>query len=470
MDDKEFDPDVLMFLDPQPDNELEFKRTYIRKFFIRVKGMIHALDGNGVPDPMQAPRPLKQFARYLDNIPGGWAEHLDDIPIYKAIVCSVMDQPNCYNICRGLKYRIENRTKLNSEEAGKIAPFLDHLVDRVCRGKQSLVQHLVDMFALKLLDPYNFRPEQALVLFGVEGSGKTKWLELLFNKLFNHTAYLSSSYAGITGKFNKRLMGKVIVQLDDGGARMTPKIAETFKKLITEPTLEIEGKFKESITVPNHSMFVCTANDYDRVLISRTDRRFFVLDVDGSFACDRDYHGRVLDCIEKYPDLIVRWFLSNHSGITRLPSPPGTEGKRRAIQQSRSPAELWMIGEIENNKGHYYNPGGNRIYIRVSRLYAIAKEELGKSIDFRLKDLTDILKRVAVMQHGGDKNGQYYFPNPESFEAFEKYLGLKGGMYSDPSSEDEWSEEFPDPPPYTEAESVPPTGKPKGKIVGKIKH
>ena len=274
MQDTQFDPDVLRFLDPKPDNQVEFQREYIRKFFIRVRGMIHVLDGNGIPDPMQAPRPLKQFATYLANSPGGWEEHLEDIPVYKDIVCSVEDIRHCYNICRGLKYSIHNRRRLTEEEAGMRAPFIDHVVDQVCGGKKKAVQHLVDMFALKLLDPYNFRPEQALVLFGVEGAGKTKWLETLFNKLFSSSSYLASSYAGVTGKFNKRLMGTVIVQLDDGGARMTTKVAETFKKLITEPTLEIEGKFKESVIVPNHSLFVCTANDYDRVLISRTDRRF----------------------------------------------------------------------------------------------------------------------------------------------------------------------------------------------------
>jgi len=133
----------------------------------------------------------------------------------------------------------------------------------------------------------------ALALRSLQGAGKGLFVEYV-GRLFG--AHYLSLQGGeqLTGQFNQHIENKILIFADEIEAMTDRYAIAAVKRLITEPTINIEGKGRDIRTVPNVTHLVAASNEDWVVPAGLDNRRWCVLDVSGAHIGDRAYFDRLL--------------------------------------------------------------------------------------------------------------------------------------------------------------------------------
>ena len=424
-----FNPSLPDFLDHDMDldNKIAIMEKYLSKYFIKVAGIYIEINNKGNLVPGKQRMVPKVFLKYLASFCCDWELCTGQIKAYQALICQATDIPDCYNTARALNYTID-RTPLSDKERDLIETFVGHLVTTCCQNDRTKTQHLIDMLALKIMYPFESitRIEQALVVIGEEGTGKTRFFNKLFVHLFGYNFVYTGTFATLTDRKNQHIADKLIYQIDDGGAKMRPSTAENMKRLITEPTINLRALYTDELPHDNYGMTIITANDWDRILIARTDRRYFVLEMATTHIGNLDYFRKLYAEIDEHSNLIVRWILSQYSNVGKLPPPPMTNTKYKAIAVHRSALEMFLKTDVENDIVNYYTDGSHKKYISVRDVLNRYKDTLERDDKPMIKqqDIGPFLSKYTTQVQGGPQNGKYYFETLERFNDFKRFLGV----------------------------------------------
>jgi len=127
-------------------------------------------------------------------------------------------------------------------------------------------------------------------LLGPQGAGKgvvARTFGSFFGKHFVHITHGDQ----LTGRFNASLGTSCAVFLDEALWAGDKKGEGTLKALITEPTFQMEAKYRDPIMVENRLRIMVASNNDWAVPTGVGDRRWFVLDVADTYAGTkhRDY-------------------------------------------------------------------------------------------------------------------------------------------------------------------------------------
>jgi hypothetical protein len=181
--------------------------------------------------------------------------------------------PGALNLWRGLG--VEARP-------GDWSLMRAHIRDVICAGNTGRFEWLIRWMALGVQRPD--RPiGVAVALQGVQGCGKgilARTYGSLFGDHFKHI-----SQAGqLLGRFNAHLGQCACVFLDECIFAGDKQHEGILKALITEPTLTIEAKFQDIITVDNRLRLIVASNEDWVVPVGLGDRRFAVFNVLPTYA------------------------------------------------------------------------------------------------------------------------------------------------------------------------------------------
>ena len=151
--------------------------------------------------------------------------------------------------------------------------------NNLCSNNEEVFEYMKNWFINKALMKRN---KTAVVLQTyAQGVGKTTFSNLLYN-LFNKNGNLvqiSHHCTWLTEKFNGELKGKVLISVEELPRLETSKwhdSAETLKDYITNDTIPMELKGKESKEMPLYVDFVITSNGFHVPLEANNNRRYFV--------------------------------------------------------------------------------------------------------------------------------------------------------------------------------------------------
>jgi hypothetical protein len=156
----------------------------------------------------------------------------------------------------------------------------EHIQKVLAAGDVAMDQYIFKWLAWAVQHPAE-RAEVALVFRGAIGSGKGT-LGNAMCRIFGQHARHRSSPDHMTGRFNAHLRQCCFLFGDECCGPKNKSAEGTLKRLITEPTLTIEPKGRDTIEVPNrlHSML---ASNHDWVVpAGARERRYAVQDVDES--------------------------------------------------------------------------------------------------------------------------------------------------------------------------------------------
>lgn len=199
-----------------------------------------------------------------------------------------------YNLFRGLKCTPFPTAALSTEETETLRPVLDCIYIQLCNENAASYEYVMNWLAHKVQRPWK-KIGVMLWFCGPQGSGKGVILNhLLGCGLFGPNAYMQvSSMKHLTATFNQHLAGKALVMLDDAELSGRRHEAESLKALITEPTLTIEGKFKDLIVAPNCLDFLGASNNMQPVHIDSDDRRHAFVSTSARFVGNHAYWGPI---------------------------------------------------------------------------------------------------------------------------------------------------------------------------------
>jgi hypothetical protein len=164
----------------------------------------------------------------------------------------------------------------------------DHIFKVVCSGRQEHFDYLINWMAYAVQNPD--RPMGVAIAFlGAQGAGKGI-VARTFGKLFGkHFAHIANG-EHLTGRFNASIGMSCVVFLDEALWAGDRKGEGVLKALITEPSLQLEAKFRDPIRVENRLRIVVASNNEWAVPAGIGDRRWFVLNVADTYSGTTHQH------------------------------------------------------------------------------------------------------------------------------------------------------------------------------------
>jgi hypothetical protein len=157
-----------------------------------------------------------------------------------------------------------------------------HILDVLCAGRQQIFEYLIGWMAWSVqnLDgPIGV----AIALLGEQGAGKGIFVRAFGSIFGEHFAHVANGDQ-LTGRFNASIAKSCLVFLDEAVWAGDKKAEGVLKGLITEPSLSLEAKFRDPITVANKLRIIVASNNDWAVPAGIGDRRWLILNVDNSYA------------------------------------------------------------------------------------------------------------------------------------------------------------------------------------------
>jgi hypothetical protein len=224
--------------------------------------------------------------------------------------------------------------------AGCVDRYLAHARDVICSGNQSYADYLLDLMAHAVQFPGR-PPGIAAALRGRPGAGKSLFIRTFGDLFGRHYVHLDRGEQ-LVGKFNAHLSGKVVVFADEAVWGGTKQQLGALKRLITEPTLQVERKGIDEYAEPNCVHLFTATNEDWHVPAGPEERRWFVLDVSDAKMQDFDYFGKLVEEIERGGRAALLHFLLNRKiDLKILHRAPRTSALRRQQSLSLAPEMAW---------------------------------------------------------------------------------------------------------------------------------
>lgn len=157
-----------------------------------------------------------------------------------------------------------------------------HIWAILCNKKKERFKYVMRWLAWTMQNVGD-RAEVALVMKGKQGAGKGL-LFSQFEKVFGPHYMNIASGDHLTGKFNGHLRKTVFLFADEAYDPKDRDSEGKLKQLITEPTIPIESKFKDTVIAKNRLHIVMATNNARVIIAGEDSRRFFINEVDNRWA------------------------------------------------------------------------------------------------------------------------------------------------------------------------------------------
>lgn len=271
-----------------------------------------------------------------------WLEHPRRRKYEGIVFAPGADAPeDYYNLWRG--FAVEPRR-------GSWARFRQHVEEVVCRGNAEVVRYVFAWMADAVRRPGE-PGEVAIAIRGGQGSGKG-FFAREFGRLFGqHFVHLDSG-RHLTGNFNAHLQDAVLVFADEAAWPGDKAGLGTFKRIITEPTLAVERKGVDVVTVKNVMHVLLASNEHWVVPAGLDDRRFLVLDAAQAKVGDHKWFEAIRREMrdeggaEALLHDLLQWDLSG----VNLRRPPQTAALLEQKILSMEPAVRWWFSKLSEGR------------------------------------------------------------------------------------------------------------------------
>jgi hypothetical protein len=217
-----------------------------------------------------------------------------------------------------------------------------HLLLNISRGSDAHYHYLINWMAAMVQHP-NRQGEICIVFIGEEGTGKSFVGRILCHLLGQH-GFAASHAKQLTGHFNAHLRDTVFLLGDEAFYAGDKAHESILKALITDPTLPIEGKYRDTINAPNFLHMMLTANPGWVIPISIKGRRFAVYDVSTAHVRDFAYFKAIEAEMENGGYAAMLHELQIHDlADFNVRDYPDSEGRQEQIQRSLKAELAWWL-------------------------------------------------------------------------------------------------------------------------------
>ncbi|MDG1369257.1 MAG: DUF5906 domain-containing protein [Paracoccaceae bacterium] len=267
------------------------------------------------------------------------------------------------------------------------------------------------------------RVRWAIVLFGIQGNGKSFWVELM-KRLMGHNA---GEVAGTTvaQRFTGWAVNKLFIAIEEIRVPSESKYAvlDKMKPFISNNEVNVELKGQDDRVVPNFASYLLLTNHDDALPLDDDDRRYCVIETKHRTKADipgQGYFNELFGALKDHIEAIAHYFAARPIPSDFNPNgrAPETRGRHRMMEESKSGPRLAVEDAIAELDCKVINDD----FVYVSALLENAKAWLTgpilpdrRSVGRILKDM-GYVKHTVGDKHQGPKIGKkertiYYRPN-----------------------------------------------------------
>lgn len=225
--------------------------------------------------------------------------------------------------------------------------FKEHIEKVICKNEKHLIEWLFDWMADIIQDPAH--PKGcALILAGIEGTGKGMLFSILGKLLGTHYKYVNDE-EHLIGKFNAHLQDALLIFADEvtyGGSR---KVAGKLKSIVSESIQFTERKGVDVTRDRSYARLGIASNEDWFIPAGPHSRRWFILEVSSKKANDEAYFGNLKAQMKNGGYEGLFYFLKNREIKSNLRFAPVTEKliQQRTILSAQNSVIEWWISCVE---------------------------------------------------------------------------------------------------------------------------
>jgi hypothetical protein len=223
-----------------------------------------------------------------------------------------------------------------------------HILNVLCSGRQALFDYLIGWMAWsvqKLDQPIGV----AVALLGEQGAGKGIFARTFGNLFGEHFAHIANGDQ-LTGRFNASVGKSCFIFLDEAVWAGDKKGEGVLKALITEPSLTLEAKFRDPITVANRLRIMVASNNDWAVPAGIGDRRWLILNINNRHAGTKnaDYFAALKDEVDNGgPAAMLHDLLAMDLSAFNVRDVPRTAAKAQQQALSLPSLEAWLYQVLQ---------------------------------------------------------------------------------------------------------------------------
>ena len=224
-----------------------------------------------------------------------------------------------------------------------------HIREVLAAGDAEADTYIVNFLAWTVQHPE--RPaEAALVLKGGRGTGKGT-LGNALRIIFGQHAIHISSPGHLAGHFNAHLRDCCFLFADEAFWPGDKKAEGNLKRLVTEPTLAVEAKFKDVVMVTNMLHVVMAANEDWAVPAGEHERRFGVFSVSEHKRQDQSWFAPLYEQLRNggYEAMLYD-LLRVELGDWHPRDIPRTAALQDQQRHSLNPLDAWVVSSARGRR------------------------------------------------------------------------------------------------------------------------
>ena len=307
-------------------------------------------------------------------------------------------------------------------------PTAETAVQRILDHAYSLAKEpteaelLLDFLAYVYQNPGK-RVRWAVLLFGIQGNGKSFWVELMKRLLGQNAGEVAGTT--VSQRFTGWAVNKLFIAIEEIRVPSESKYAvlDKLKPFITNSEVNVELKGQDDRVVPNFASYLLLTNHDDALPLDDDDRRYCVIETRHRTKADipgQDYFDALFGALDDHIGAIAHYFATRPIDAAFNPNgrAPETRGKWRMMQESKSAPRLAVEEAIAEFQCNVIND--DVVYVRALRNRAAAWTTGtglpdARSIVRQLKDM-GYVKHTVGDKHQGPKIGGkerciYYRPD-----------------------------------------------------------
>jgi len=225
-----------------------------------------------------------------------------------------------------------------------------HIVSVMAKDNVDSAAYITMWLAWAVQNP-NKQAESALVFKGKRGSGKGSLGNTLMKLFGQHAIHLSNTHL-LTGRFSRHFESCAFVFADEAIWAGDKAAEQQLKRMITEPTLAIEGKNRDAFMAPNYLKIMMASNEEWVAPVGPDERRFAAFNVSPDRVKDEAYFGALYAQLENggYEAMLYDLLKMDLEDWHPRQNIPDTEALREQALRSLSPELKWLLTLLEEGK------------------------------------------------------------------------------------------------------------------------
>jgi hypothetical protein len=233
------------------------------------------------------------------------------------------------------------------------APYdkmLWHIKHIICNANEEVYDYVLSWIADILQNPGR-KCEVSLLLEGVEGCGKNRFIEIIKALVGSKHCFDTSDINDIVGGFNVHLSGKLLVVGDEMVGFASYKVCDRLKSAQTSSYINITKKGYDTIQESSHHRYAYTTNNKQSFRLTEHDRRILALLAAIMKVGNRVYFKSLSEEIDSSDSIkaLFDYLSARDLSSWNFRNIPSTELKRSMISQQQDNIIHWFLEYLETD-------------------------------------------------------------------------------------------------------------------------